>query len=224
MSLHKIGELAAPGAFCERTPAAIRVSYERSFTLLAVSSSVCKAWVSHANQCAQSALPGAWAKRTNSVSGVEYSLAGVGGLKLCRRRNVLRSENIRRKPYRCLGLSVCLCRWQAAHPRQPLCRRRIYRRGIPPHPKSLSVRKKSPTSAWGRSTSSTRKTPERPDSAKSLPEAAAEAAAAEAAAAGAAAEAAAAEAGAEAAAAEAAAAACRGEFAVSARLGALRLR
>ena len=80
MSLHKIGELAAPGAFCERTPAAIRVSYERSFTLLAVSASVCKAWVSHANQCAQSALPGAWAKRTNSVSGVEYSLAGVGGL------------------------------------------------------------------------------------------------------------------------------------------------
>ena len=143
-----------------------------------------------------------------------------GRTQLCRRRSVLRSENIRRKPYRCLGLSVCLCRWQAAHPRQPLCRRRIYRRGIPPHPKSLSVRKKSPTSAWGRSTSSTRKTPERPDSAKSLPEAAAEAAAAEAAAAGAAAEAAAAEAaGAEAAAAEAAAAACRGEFAVSARLG-----
>src|ERR1700731_2443559 len=138
-----------------------------------------------------------------------------GRTRLCRRRSVLRSENIRRKPYRCLGLSVCLCRWQAAHPRQPLCRRRIYRRGIPPHPKSLSVRKKSPTSAWGHSTSSTRKTPERPDSAKSLPEAAdAAAAAAAGAAAEAAAEAAAAEAGAEAAAAEAAAAACRGEFAV----------
>ena len=146
-----------------------------------------------------------------------------GRTRLCRRRSVLRSENIRRKPYRWLGLSVCLCRWQAAHPRQPLYRRRIYRRGIPPHPKSLSVRKKSPTSAWGRSTSSTRKTPERPDSAKSLPEAAdAAAAAAAGGAAEAAAEAAAAEAGAEAAAAEAAAAACRGEFAVSARLGALR--
>ena len=148
-----------------------------------------------------------------------------GRTRLCRRRSVLRSENIQRKPYRWLGLSVCLCRWRVAHPRQPLCRRRIYRRGIPPRPKSLSVRKKSPTSAWGRSTSSTKKTPGRPDSAKSLPEAAAEAAAAEAVAAGAAAEAAAAEAaGAEAAAAEAAAAACRGEFAVSARLGALRLR
>jgi hypothetical protein len=58
MSLQKIGELAAP-AFCERTPAAIRVSYEQSFTLPAVTSSVCKAWVSHANQCAQSALQGA---------------------------------------------------------------------------------------------------------------------------------------------------------------------
>jgi hypothetical protein len=150
-----------------------------------------------------------------------------GRTRLCRRRSVLRSENIQRKPYRWLGLSVCLCRWRAAHPRQPLCRRRIYRRGIPPRPKSLSVRKKSPTSAWGRSTSSTRKTPERPDSAKSLLEAAdAAAAAAAGAAAEAAAEAAAAaaEAGAEAAAAEAAAAACRGEFAVSARLGALRLR
>ncbi len=59
MSLHKIGELAAPGAFCERTPAAIRVCYEESFTLPAVTSSVCKAWVSHANQCAQWALQGA---------------------------------------------------------------------------------------------------------------------------------------------------------------------
>jgi hypothetical protein len=59
MSLHKIGELAAPGAFCERAPAAIRVSCEQSFTLPAVTSSVCKAWVSHANQCAQSALQGA---------------------------------------------------------------------------------------------------------------------------------------------------------------------
>jgi len=59
MSLPKIGELAAPDAFCERTPAAIRVSYEQSFTLPAVTSSVCKGWVSHANQCAQSALQGA---------------------------------------------------------------------------------------------------------------------------------------------------------------------
>jgi hypothetical protein len=59
MSLHEIGELAAPGAFCERTPAVIRVSYEQSFTLPAVTSSVCKARVSHPNQCAQSALQGA---------------------------------------------------------------------------------------------------------------------------------------------------------------------
>ena len=142
-----------------------------------------------------------------------------GRTRLCRRRSVLRSENIRRKPYRWLGLSVCLCRWRAAHPPQPLCRRRMYRRGIPPRPKSLSVRKKSSTSAWGRSTSSIRKTPERPDSAKGLPEVADAAGAAEAAVEAAAeAAAAAAEAAAEAAAAEAAAAVCRGEFAVSARL------
>ena len=148
-----------------------------------------------------------------------------GRTRLCRTRSVLRSENIRRKSYRWWESSACPCRLRAAHPRQPLFRPRMYRRGIPPRPKSLSVRKKSPTSAWGRSTSSTRKTLERPDSAKSLPEAADAAAAAAAGAAADAAEAAAAaaEAAAEAAAAEAAAAACRGEFAVSARLGALRL-
>src|SRR6516165_7728506 len=91
----------------------------------------------------------------------------------------------------------------------------MYRRGIPPRPKSLSLRKKSPTSAWGHSMSLTGKTPERPDLAKGLPEAAdaAAAGAAEAVAGAAAAGAAAA----EAAAAEAAAAVCRGEFAASAR-------
>jgi hypothetical protein len=36
MSLQKIGELAVRGAFCERTPGAIRVCYEQSFTLPAV--------------------------------------------------------------------------------------------------------------------------------------------------------------------------------------------
>ena len=83
-------------------------------------------------------------------------------------------------------------------------------------PKSRSVKKKSPTSAWGRSTSSTRKTPAPLGKASKRPEVAAAAEAAEAAAA---AEAApeAAEAAAAAAAAVAAAA-CRGEFAASARL------
>jgi hypothetical protein len=63
---------------------------------------------------------------------------------------------------------ACLCRWQVAHLQQPLCRARIRRRGTPPRPRSRSVRKKSPTSAWGPSTSSTRKTPEH-GSAKDLP-------------------------------------------------------
>jgi hypothetical protein len=31
--IHKIGNSLRAGAFCERTPAAIRVSYERLFTL-----------------------------------------------------------------------------------------------------------------------------------------------------------------------------------------------
>ena len=147
-----------------------------------------------------------------------------GRSRLCRTRSVLRSENIRRKSYRWWESSACPCRWRAAHPQQPLCRPRKSRGGIPPRPKSLSVRKKSPTSAWGRSTSSTRKTLERPDLGKNLPEAADAAAAADAAGAADAAEAAAAAAEvAAAAAAEAAAAVCRGEFAVSARLGALRL-
>src|SRR5262249_17241789 len=124
-------------------------------------------------------------------------------------------EIIRRKPYRWWESSACHCRWRVAHPQQPLCRRRMYRRGIPLGLKSLSARKKSPTSAWRRSTSSTRKTPERLASAKGLPAAADAAGAADAA------EVAAAAAAAAwwgAAAAEAAAGACRGEFAASARL------
>ena len=106
-----------------------------------------------------------------------------------------------------------------AHPRQPPCHRRICRCGIPSRPKSPSTRKKSPTSAWGRSTSSTRRLPEHPGSANKLPEhavAAGAVVAAEAAEAVAgAAEAAAA--GAAGAAGAVAAAVRRGEFAASAR-------
>ena len=56
--------------------------------------------------------------------------------------------------------SACRCRWRAAHPQRtggPALR--IYRRG-PPHrvTRSRSMRRKSPTSAWGRSMYSTRKT------------------------------------------------------------------
>jgi hypothetical protein len=59
MSLTKSGNSTGLRAFCERMPAAIRVPYEQSFTLPAVTSSVCKACVSHADQCAQSVLQGA---------------------------------------------------------------------------------------------------------------------------------------------------------------------
>ena len=105
-----------------------------------------------------------------------------------------------------------------AHPRQPPCHRRICRCGIPSRPKSPSTRKKSPTSAWGRSTSSTRRLPEHPGSANKLPGRAVGAAEAAGAAEAVAEAAEAAEAAAAAGAAGAAAAAVRrGEFAASAR-------
>jgi hypothetical protein len=105
-----------------------------------------------------------------------------------------------------------------AHPRQPPCHRRICRCGIPSRPKSPSTRKKSPTSAWGRSTSSIRRLPEHPGSANKLPGRAVGAAEAAGAAEAVAEAAEAAEAAAAAGAAGAAAAAVRrGEFAASAR-------
>ena len=116
-------------------------------------------------------------------------------------------------------LSACLCRSRAGHLPRPLCRPRIRRPGIPCSRKSRSAKKRSPTSAWGPSSSSTRNTPARPTLGKRLPSGAEAAAAAEAAVAEAAAEAAVAAAAAAAvAAAAAAAAACPGDVASSARL------
>ncbi len=141
----------------------------------------------------------------------------------CHVGSSLRSERAGRKSYLCWEPSACLCRWRAAHPQRPRCRHRICRGGTHRVTESLSVRRRSPTSAWARSMFSTRKTPARPASAKRLPElaeaaeAAADAEAAEVAAeAAAAAEAAQA---AEVAEAAAAAAVCRGELAAGARRG-----
>jgi hypothetical protein len=115
--------------------------------------------------------------------------------------------------------SACLCRSRAGHPPRPLSQPRIRRLGIPSGRKSRSAKKKSPTSAWGPSTSSTRRAPARPTSGKRLRSGAEAAEAAEAA--GAAPEAAVAAAAAAAAAAavvDTAAAACPGDVASSARL------
>src|SRR5438034_1065483 len=145
------------------------------------------------------------------------SAGRYGRTRRCRTSSKLRSERVARKFYQLSESSACLCRSRAGHPPRPLCRPRIRRPGIPSGRKSRSAKKKSPTSAWGPSTSSTRNTPARPTSGKRLRSGAEVAAAAVA---GAAAEAAVAAAAAAAAvvAAEAAAAACPGDVAPSARL------
>src|SRR5262249_12388669 len=91
---------------------------------------------------------------------------------------MLQNERVARRRSGSWESSAYLGRWGGARPQRPPCRRRICRRGPRPRPRSHSVRKKSPTSAWRRSTSSTRKTPERLDLGKNLLEAAAAAAAA----------------------------------------------
>jgi hypothetical protein len=67
--------------------------------------------------------------------------------------------------------SACLCRWRAAHRRQPHPLP-IYRPGTPPRPKSPSTKRKSPTSAWEHFTSLIRKPPEHPGLVNNLPGAA----------------------------------------------------
>ena len=141
---------------------------------------------------------------------VEHLLE-VGRTAIWRKRNTLRNVRLEAKPYQCWELPACVCRWRAAHPHQPLGRQRVCQPWTPHRAtKSLSVKKKSRTSAWRRSMSSTRKTPEHPGPTYSLSEEVADAVAA------------ADEAADEAAAAEAAeaaeAAVCRGELAASARL------
>jgi hypothetical protein len=118
----------------------------------------------------------------------EHSLEGMGG-PTCHELRRLRSERVGRKLYRCWEPWACRCRSPAAPPRRLPCRSPIHRQQIP-HSilMSRSTKKSSPTSTWGRSSSSTRKPPAHPGRVCNMPAlaAAAEAAAAEAAAAGAA--------------------------------------
>jgi hypothetical protein len=73
----------------------------------------------------------------------------------------LRSETVGVKPYRYWGLPGCHCHWRVERPRQA-DRRRTQRRKISRQiTKCFSVKRKSRTSVCRRSTSSTRKTPQR---------------------------------------------------------------
>jgi hypothetical protein len=102
---------------------------------------------------------------------------GVGGSHPCPNRSRLQSESVGHAPYRCWGPPDCRYRWRVAHRREPVGRQRICRRRTPEWvTKSLSMRRRSLTSAWRRSMSSTRKTSEHPGPTCNLPEKAAKAA------------------------------------------------
>jgi hypothetical protein len=86
---------------------------------------------------------------------------------LWRTRSKLRGESVGGQPCRHWGSPGCLCRWQAVHPPQLAVRQQISLRGtLQRVTKSFSVRRKSLTSAWQRSTFSTRKTPRHPSTSK----------------------------------------------------------
>src|SRR5262245_56969787 len=77
---------------------------------------------------------------------------------LWRSRNAYRSESVSGRPCRYSEPPVCLWQWRAAH--QQLRRRQMFRHRTRPCVRGLlSGRRKSLTSAWRHSTSSTRKTP-----------------------------------------------------------------
>jgi hypothetical protein len=86
--------------------------------------------------------------------------------KIVRWRSALRKVSVGGKSYLHWESPVCLWRWQVARQHQPAKRRRTSRRS---HrvTKSFLVRRKSSTSAWRRSMSSTRKIPDHPRSPKS---------------------------------------------------------
>jgi hypothetical protein len=88
----------------------------------------------------------------------------------CRTRKKLRSERVGRRPYQWERPPGYRCRWRAAHPRDRVGRLLMCRRATP---RCLTqwtpARKKSPTSAWPHSMSSTQETPQRFNSGEKLP-------------------------------------------------------
>jgi hypothetical protein len=146
--------------------------------------------------------------RTDAV-GVGHLLAGMEASTMPHRKHVSKRKGRKEvvPALGAVGMSLSLAGGASAGTGGPAAVADVPSRTIAPnHEITLN---EAPTSAWVRSMSSTRKTPEHPGSANSMPAEAAGAAAAEAA--EAAAEVA------EAAAAEAAAAVCHGESAASAR-------
>ena len=103
----------------------------------------------------------------------------TGGAPTWRARNKLRIERVGGEPYRSPARPACRWRSRAAH--TPPRRQSIYRRRTHRVPSSRSVRRKSPTSTWGRSMSSTRKSSNSANPCNLLAEAAGAAAAVEAA-------------------------------------------
>jgi hypothetical protein len=108
-------------------------------------------------------------RHTKSATATKYR----SNIRRCRRallwrtRSKLRGESVGEQPCPHSGSPGCLCRWQAVQPPQLAVWQQISRRGtLQRVTKSLWVRRKSLTSAWRRSTFSTRKTPEHPSTAK----------------------------------------------------------
>ena len=99
-----------------------------------------------------------WARKTSvtlvyglcqAYDGISHDPTYRYGRSPCPKQRNPRSGSIGHARYRCWGPPGCRCRWRAAHLLQPLGRQRT---------KSLSVRRKSLTSAWRRSMSSTGRT------------------------------------------------------------------
>src|SRR4026208_710937 len=82
----------------------------------------------------------------------------VKGVYRCPQRNNLQSKSVEAKPYRYWGLLDCHCHWRAPRRRSLEDRQETYPlQATEMAIKSSSVRRKSQTLAWQRSTSSTKK-------------------------------------------------------------------
>src|ERR1700752_1923630 len=84
---------------------------------------------------------------------------GIWRKPLCRTQSTRLIESVGDEPYRYWGSPECPWRWLAARPLEPLRREQMHLRVTQQRvTKSLSMRRKSLTSVWRRSMSSTRKT------------------------------------------------------------------
>lgn len=96
-------------------------------------------------------------RRWNSPGSERICLRNVQeGILPCRKRSALRSANVRAKLYPCWESPGLLWRQRRAE-RSRLSRLGIYRRRTRYRLRLFSVKRKSPTSAWRRSISSTRR-------------------------------------------------------------------